>query len=89
MRVVLRPPLAHHPAGHTARQTSLPFLRAPPTCMHPQRGTPGDTGQTGHQKDLSEGEVRFGAVSSLPCLPCPFFRLSERTHSQPAIPTIE
>lgn len=89
MRVVLCPPLAHHPAGHTARQT-LPFLCAPPTCMHPHCGTPGDTGQPGHQKDLSEGEVMFGTVSPLPWFPCPFSRLpvdtaaavSERTHNQ-------
>lgn len=89
MRVVLCPPLAHHPAGHTACQT-LPFLCAPPTYVHPQCATPGDTGHPGHQNDLSEREVRFGAVSPLPCLPCPLSRLpvdtaaaavSERGHT--------
>lgn len=33
MRVVLRPPVAHHPAGHTECQT-LPFLvPLPPACI--------------------------------------------------------
>lgn len=68
MKVVLCPPLAHRPAGHTECQT-LPFLCAPPTCVHPQCATPGDTAQPGHQKDLSEGEVRFGAA--FPAFPFP------------------
>lgn len=61
------------------------------TFLHPQCATPGDIAQPGHQKGLSQGEIKSGVVSPFSCLSCLPSSLpaeaaaapvSERTYSQ-------
>lgn len=82
MRVVLRPPVAHHPAGHTECQT-LPFLvPLPPACI-PSVAL---LATRAIRRICVKGKSGLGLFPLFPCLPCPFFRLSERTHSQQPFP---